>query len=421
MTPDRSRTCPSGHAVPREDAFCGVCGAEVLVACQNGHQVGASHDFCVECGAPLGVEPEAEIAEIDGAESGDGSQTMPTSRGPSNKRRWIWLVALTAVALVVVTVAVIVRGTDQDDRTATCIDTPGDTIVLGAPELVDSTVVDLRSTDLSISNGVLTARLTLSGEVPEDLVRRDALTYSVTLATSGGDTLYTLTRSSPPVAGSTTSGSEYGDLATPIDGTEASTGVPMTEGAVQSTVSRDTVTFTVGLGDMPQLPDEFAWSASTIFLVDGAQASARDRCPGQSAEGEQESLAVFPGNTEEEAPRSTSKPRTTAPTSSSTSTTQPVTTTEAPTTTAPSGEAQAKALFVELVQQACDPSITPDPTLASASTGAGGEYPITDADGTVLIINIGLETVAPVGGPDEIIPIKYQNCDAAIFLGAADA
>lgn len=420
MTAGRLRTCPNGHPVPPESAFCGTCGAEVLLTCHNGHQVGASHEFCIECGAPLGVEPGAEVAEIEGAESEDGSQTLPTSRGPSNKRRWVWLVALAALALLVVTVAVILRGTGQDDRSATCVDTQGDAIVLGAPESVDSTVVDLRSTDLRISNGVLTARLRLSGEVPEDVAQRDALTYSITFATSEGEALYTLTRSSPPIAGSTTSGSEYGDLASPIDGTEASTGVPMAEGAVQSAVSGDTVTFTVGLGEMPQLPDEFAWSASTIFLVDGAQASARDRCPGQSAEGDQEPLAVFPGNTEE-APSSTSRPRTTPPTTSSTSTTQPVTTTEAPTTTAPSGEAQAKALFVELVQQACDPSITPDPALASASTGAGGEYPITDADGTVLIINIGLETVAPVGGPNEIIPIKYQNCDAAVFLGAADA
>lgn len=222
--------CPNRHEVPDTQAYCGVCGTEVLLTCPNGHQVGASNDFCVECGAALQRQRATSEPSVLGATA------APDDAKDSGRRLW-WLVAAGVLVLV---------------------------LIVGA---------------------------------------------AVALTRDGGD-----------------------DEASPT-----------------STVDSGTST---------------------------------------------------------------------TATSTTTSTTSPPLSQPTP----PDTEA-AKALFIELAQQACDLSITPDPTTATVTTmdGADGEHLVTDSEGTQLIINIDARLVYPVGGPNEIVPIAYQNCDAAIFLGSADA
>lgn len=62
-------TCPNGHDVDQEFAFCPRCGSELAVArCRNGHPVDPSFSFCPTCGAP--TLPEYAKG-LNGSSSGD--------------------------------------------------------------------------------------------------------------------------------------------------------------------------------------------------------------------------------------------------------------------------------------------------------------------------------------------------------------
>ncbi len=99
--------------------------------------------------------------------------------------------------------------------------------------------------------------------------------------------------------------------------------------------------------------------------------------------------------------------------------TDPTTTTSG--SSGSTGDEDALDLFESLAEESCDLTITPDPASASIVAQSGDEVTIEDAEGTQLIVNVAEAVVYPVGGPNEVIPIMYQNCDAAVFQGAADA
>lgn len=45
------KTCPNGHPLQGDEAFCGECGSPASRLCKNGHAVSAAQRFCPECGA----------------------------------------------------------------------------------------------------------------------------------------------------------------------------------------------------------------------------------------------------------------------------------------------------------------------------------------------------------------------------------
>jgi len=81
--PSSGKTCPNGHPLHGDEAFCGECGSPASRWCGNGHAVSAAQRFCPECGAAA-TDNSDQVSSRHASRSGaPPTEANPTSKGRS--------------------------------------------------------------------------------------------------------------------------------------------------------------------------------------------------------------------------------------------------------------------------------------------------------------------------------------------------
>ncbi len=86
--PSSGKTCPNGHPLHGDEAFCGECGSPASRWCENGHPVSAMQRFCPECGAAASdnADPVRSRHASRSAARPTVAKATPTSKGTRETR-----------------------------------------------------------------------------------------------------------------------------------------------------------------------------------------------------------------------------------------------------------------------------------------------------------------------------------------------
>lgn len=197
------------------------------------------------------------------------------------------------VAAVVVVIVGIVAATGSGDSTvssaATCEDPSGDVDLspssaeTGTSSSSRFDALDILDASVERVNGRFTAVIEVGSRPPDDVGPNASQSYNVYLFQPDGETLYQfdfgVSRSPLNDHDLRADGYEFGEAAQ-TDELGFDRGLPVS-GQVLGRVDGNSVVIAVNEADLPQLPDDFFWLASTSSLTgigDGSE-FAGDACP----------------------------------------------------------------------------------------------------------------------------------------------